>query len=55
MFTTNQDGLLNNYATEPDVYYAEYPTQWQQRRYIIQGTVAAFLVTALMFTACAVG
>jgi hypothetical protein len=27
MYTTiNENGVLNNYATEPKVYYAEYPS-----------------------------
>ncbi len=30
--TTDGRGILNNYATEPSVYYAEYPSQEQQPR-----------------------
>ncbi|MGQ9870334.1 photosystem II assembly protein Psb34 [Leptodesmis sp.] len=28
MYTTNNEGLLNNYAAEPKMYYAEYPSEW---------------------------
>lgn len=49
--TTNEDGILNNYATEPQLYYAEYPNQEMQNRYKVQGAVATLLVTALVFLA----
>ena len=49
MYTTQLDnGTLNNYALEPKMSYAEYPTVWEQKRYLQQGAVAAFLVTALV-------
>jgi len=54
MYTTvNEDGVLNNYATEPQMYYAEYPAIWEQRRYVIQGAVAALFVTTLVLFAFA--
>ncbi|MBC1235729.1 photosystem II assembly protein Psb34 [Nostoc sp. 2RC] len=55
MYTTvNEDGILNNYATEPKVYYAEYPAIWEQRNYVIQGAIATMFVTALVLVAFAV-
>jgi hypothetical protein len=52
MYTTiNENGVLNNYATEPQIYYAEYPNQEQQNRYKFQGAVATLLVTALVLLA----
>ncbi|MEH2287905.1 photosystem II assembly protein Psb34 [Nostoc sp.] len=45
--TTNEDGILNNYAAEPKVYCAEYPAIWEQRKYILQGLFATLIVTAL--------
>ncbi|MBD2415085.1 ssl1498 family light-harvesting-like protein [Nostoc calcicola FACHB-3891] len=49
MYTTvNEDGVLNNYATEPKVYYAEYPAIWEQRKYLIQGVFATLIVTTLV-------
>ncbi|MBE9170610.1 ssl1498 family light-harvesting-like protein [Pleurocapsales cyanobacterium LEGE 06147] len=52
--TTNQEGILNNYATEPKMYYAEYPSPEQQRRYALQGGLAILLVSSLFLTALAV-
>lgn len=55
MYTTvNQEGLLNNYSLEAPVYYAEYPSQSQQRRYAFQGAMAILLVNFLVLMAFAV-
>ena len=52
MYTTQLDnGTFNNYAVEVPVTYEEYPTVYEQRRYIIQGLIAAFFVTATIVTA----
>ncbi len=50
MYTTTQldNGILNNYAVEPQMTYQQYPTVWEQKNYLKQGAVAAFLVTALV-------
>ena len=51
MYTTTQldNGILNNYAVEPKMSYAEYPGFYQQRRYLQQGAIATLLVTAAIF------
>ena len=55
MYTTQLDnGTLNNYAIEPKVIVAEYPAVYEQRRYLVQGAISAFFVTALIFTSFAV-
>ncbi|NEP57437.1 MAG: ssl1498 family light-harvesting-like protein [Symploca sp. SIO2G7] len=54
MYTSNELGVLNNYATEPQMYYADYPSLFQQRRYALLGAFATLFVTALMLTALAV-
>ena len=55
MYTTvNEEGLLNNYATEPQMYYAQYPSPEQQRRYAQLGGLAVLLVSALILTAVSV-
>ncbi|BAY12057.1 photosystem II assembly protein Psb34 [Calothrix sp. NIES-2098] len=52
MYTTiNEDGILNNYANEPEVYYASYPSNEQQRSYSFQAGIATLLVTALVLVA----
>jgi hypothetical protein len=53
MYTTTQDGLLNNYAAEPPVYYAEFPSPEQQQRFALQGAIASLFVMVLVLTAFA--
>ena len=47
MYTTTQldNGILNNYAVEPEMTYAEYPGFYQQRTYLKQGAAAALFLT----------
>jgi hypothetical protein len=47
------NGLLNNYASEPPVYYAAYPSEDEQRSYALQGALATLLVTALVLVSFA--
>ncbi len=55
MYTTiNEKGILNNYATEPKLYYATYPDTEQQRHYAFQAAVASLFVTALVLVALGV-
>lgn len=54
MYTTNNEGLLNNYATEPEMYYAVFPSLEQRQRYALQGAVAFLFVMLTIFTALAV-
>jgi len=55
MYTTvNPEGMLNNYAPETPIYYAEYPNQEQQRRYLLQGGLAVLLINFLVLTSLAV-
>lgn len=51
MYTTDDRGILNNYATEPTVYRAEFPSPEQQQRYALQGGVAILFVGLLVLTA----
>jgi len=55
MYTTiNPEGQLNNYANEPALYFAEYPSAAQQRRYTQQAALAFLLVGSALLTALAV-
>ncbi|MEA5601989.1 photosystem II assembly protein Psb34 [Nostoc sp. UHCC 0252] len=55
MYTTvNEDGIINNYASEPKVYYAEYPAIWEQRKYVLQGLFATLIVTSLVLVSFSV-
>ncbi|OLT60249.1 MULTISPECIES: ssl1498 family light-harvesting-like protein [Moorena] len=52
MYTTvDETGVLNNYAPETEIYYADFPSVEQQRNYISQGAIASFLVSLLILTA----
>jgi hypothetical protein len=46
--TTNEEGILNNYATEPNLYYAAYPSDEQQKQYLFQGAIAVILILKLV-------
>ena len=55
MYTTySPEGTLNNYANEPEIYYATEPSPEQQRNYLNQGAVALLLVTLVTFLSFAV-
>lgn len=55
MYTTaDNEGLLNNYATEPEIYYAVYPSPEQQRNYAQMGAIATLFVTALVLVSLSV-
>jgi hypothetical protein len=55
MYTTQDErGILNNFASEPKVYLAEYPSFKQQRQYLILGGLAVALVSALVTIALSV-
>jgi hypothetical protein len=46
--TVDDEGLINNFATEPKVYPATYPSPSQQRRYIFLGVGAIIFVAILV-------
>lgn len=52
--TVDQEGLTNNYAVEPDMYYAAFPSPEQARQYALQGLAAATLIAGLIITSLAV-
>lgn len=51
---SDENGIMNNFAKEPAMYYAEAPTAQDQRSYLIWGVVALVVVVASVFTATAV-
>lgn len=53
-YTVDDEGLLNNYAIEPEMSKAEYPSPKQQRRYIFLGVVAILLLALTIWIAFAV-
>jgi hypothetical protein len=47
-YTTDDRGVMNNFAVEPTMYLAEEPSKKQQIRYAIQGGLALILVGSLI-------
>ncbi|MCU0532790.1 MAG: ssl1498 family light-harvesting-like protein [Hydrococcus sp. Prado102] len=54
MYTTDDRGVLNNYAVEPQMYPAVYPSPEQKNRYALQGAIASLFVVALVLVSFAV-
>ncbi|MFQ4146046.1 photosystem II assembly protein Psb34 [Chlorogloeopsis sp. ULAP02] len=53
-YTLDDEGMINNYAIQPGMSLAEYPSPEQQQRYIFQGAVAILFVALTLMTAFAV-
>ncbi|MGL5942963.1 MAG: photosystem II assembly protein Psb34 [Waterburya sp.] len=53
-YTVDDEGIVNNYATEPDMSLTDYPSSKQQKRYILLGSVAMLLVVTTLLTAFSV-
>jgi hypothetical protein len=49
--TSDEYGIINNFAQEPTMYYAETPSAQEQRKYLVWGAIALVLVIASVFTA----
>ncbi len=52
--TVDQEGLTNNYAVEPTMYAAVFPSPEQARQYALQAAAAALLIVGLIATSAAV-
>lgn len=50
-YTIDDEGLVNNFAIEPDIYPSDYPSPQQQRQYIVLGAAASFFAVVLILTA----
>ncbi|MFB2772459.1 photosystem II assembly protein Psb34 [Pelatocladus sp. BLCC-F211] len=53
-YTVDDEGIINNYAIQPDMSLAEYPSAKQQRRYIFLGIGAILFVAVTVLIAFAV-
>ena len=53
MYTVDETGVMNNYAVEPETYFAEYPSEEQQRRYMLQAGLATLLIATTFLIAFA--
>lgn len=50
-YTVDDEGIINNYATEPDTSLANYPSPEQQKRYIFLGAGASLLIAIALLIA----
>jgi len=48
---SDEKGILNNFAKEPAMYYAEAPSSEDKRGYVAWGAIALVVVTASIITA----
>ncbi len=52
--TTDEQGIINNFAKEPTMYYAQAPSPQAQRRYIFLGAIGAMVIAASVLAAVVV-
>ncbi|MGD1922316.1 MAG: photosystem II assembly protein Psb34 [Pleurocapsa sp.] len=48
---SDENGIINNFAKEPTMYYAEAPSSEDQRSYVGWGAIALAVIVASVFTA----
>ena len=53
-YTIDDEGITNNYALEPAISQATYPTNQQQLRYVFLGVGAIVFVSTLLLISFAV-
>ncbi|MEM8718129.1 MAG: ssl1498 family light-harvesting-like protein [Cyanobacteria bacterium P01_G01_bin.39] len=51
---SDENGIMNNFAKEPAMYYAESPSSVEKRGYLVWGAIALSLVVLSVFTAVSV-
>jgi hypothetical protein len=51
--TQDETGVWNNYASEPPVYFATYPSPEKQRQYWTFAGFSILLISSLMMVALA--
>jgi hypothetical protein len=47
-YTVDDEGIINNYGSEPKIYLSKYPSSEQQKWYILQGLGAVLLVALVL-------
>ncbi|MDJ0590954.1 MAG: ssl1498 family light-harvesting-like protein [Pleurocapsa sp. MO_226.B13] len=51
---SDENGIINNFAKEPQMYYAEEPSSQEQRSYLLWGAIASVVILGSVFTAVVV-
>jgi hypothetical protein len=49
--TTDENGILNNFACEPKMYLAESPSKKQKRNYVFQIVIGTLIIAGSILTA----
>ena len=53
-YTIDDEGIINNYATETDMSLANYPSPEQKKHYFFLGAGATLLITVALLISFAV-
>lgn len=51
---SDENGIINNFAKEPAMYYAEAPSNQEQKGYVFWGAIALIVIAGSVFTAISV-
>ena len=51
---SDENGIINNFAKEPAMYYAEEPSQKEKQGFMLWGAIAMIVVGASVVTAVVV-
>ncbi len=51
---SDENGIINNFAKEPQMYYAETPSNQEQKGYMFWGAIALVVIAGSVFTAVSV-
>ena len=51
---SDENGIINNFAKEPQMYYAEAPSTKEQKGYVLWGAIASVVIAGSVFTAIVV-
>ncbi|MEM8831383.1 MAG: ssl1498 family light-harvesting-like protein [Cyanobacteria bacterium P01_G01_bin.19] len=51
---SDENGIINNFAQEPQMYYAEAPSNKEQKSYVWQGAIALAVIVGSVLTAVSV-
>lgn len=48
---SDENGIINNFAKEPAMYYAKAPSNKEQKGYMLWGAIASVVIAGSVFTA----
>ena len=51
---SDENGIINNFAKEPQMYYAQAPSNREQKGYLLWGAIASIVIAGSVFTAIVV-